>query len=441
MTEAAHQMASNPLPPAARKPGSVGPGHRRAASASWTTKGSTCRPASAARSCIQGPNVITGYENNPEANATSFTDGWFRTGDQGFLDADGYLTLVGRLKELINRGGEKISPREIDEVLLDAPGGRRGGLLRRAAPDVGRRSRGRGRAARGAATEAGAAGVLQGAARRLQAPEADPHHRRDSAHGHRQDPAPRRGAGVRADRRRENRHRRRRRDRRLHRRAARAAGADVVLFARGPHLRAMQERGLRVISPDGDFEVQAAGRPATSPTIGTADVVFLGVKAHSLTALAPQLRAALRPRHRRRQHAERHPVVVLPGPSAASSTGCGSSASIRAASSPPPSSRAASSDRSPTSPPTSPSRASSITPRAIASASASRTARESERAQAIAEALIARRVPVPGHDALPPRDLGEAARQRRVQPDQRADRRHARGAGAPSRGVARSSAS
>ena len=70
---------------------------------------------------IQGPNVIRGYENNPEANAASFTDGWFRTGDQGFLDADGYLTLVGRIKELINRGGEKISPREIDEVLLAHP--------------------------------------------------------------------------------------------------------------------------------------------------------------------------------------------------------------------------------------------------------------------------------------------------------------------------------
>jgi acyl-CoA synthetase (AMP-forming)/AMP-acid ligase II len=70
---------------------------------------------------IQGPNVITGYESNPEANATSFVDGWFRTGDQGFLDADGYLTLVARLKELINRGGEKISPREIDEVLLTHP--------------------------------------------------------------------------------------------------------------------------------------------------------------------------------------------------------------------------------------------------------------------------------------------------------------------------------
>jgi len=70
---------------------------------------------------IQGPNVVSGYENNPEANAKSFTHGWFRTGDQGFLDEEGYLTLTGRLKELINRGGEKIGPREIDEVLLSHP--------------------------------------------------------------------------------------------------------------------------------------------------------------------------------------------------------------------------------------------------------------------------------------------------------------------------------
>jgi len=70
---------------------------------------------------IQGPNVIEGYENNPEANASSFTNGWFRTGDQGFLDEAGYLTLTGRIKELINGGGEKIAPREIDEVLLSHP--------------------------------------------------------------------------------------------------------------------------------------------------------------------------------------------------------------------------------------------------------------------------------------------------------------------------------
>ncbi len=120
MTEAAHQMASNPLPPAARKPGSVGPGTE--VRISIMDEGGRHLPTGErGEIVIQGPNVITGYENNPEANAKSFTDGWFRTGDQGFLDADGYLTLVARLKELINRGGEKISPREIDEVLLAHP--------------------------------------------------------------------------------------------------------------------------------------------------------------------------------------------------------------------------------------------------------------------------------------------------------------------------------
>jgi acyl-CoA synthetase (AMP-forming)/AMP-acid ligase II len=70
---------------------------------------------------IRGENVTSGYENNPKANADAFTNGWFRTGDQGVMDADGYLTITGRLKEIINRGGEKISPREVDEVLLDHP--------------------------------------------------------------------------------------------------------------------------------------------------------------------------------------------------------------------------------------------------------------------------------------------------------------------------------
>jgi acyl-CoA synthetase (AMP-forming)/AMP-acid ligase II len=120
MTEAAHQMASNPLPPGARKAGSVGPGTEVRIS----IRDGNGQPMAAnerGEVCIHGPNVITGYENNPEANATAFFDEWFRTGDQGFLDEDGYLTLVGRLKEMINRGGEKISPREIDEVLLTHP--------------------------------------------------------------------------------------------------------------------------------------------------------------------------------------------------------------------------------------------------------------------------------------------------------------------------------
>jgi acyl-CoA synthetase (AMP-forming)/AMP-acid ligase II len=120
MTEAAHQMASNPLPPAKRKPGSVGRGTDVQISI-MDANGQHLQPGARGEVVIQGPNVIRGYENNPEANATSFVDGWFRTGDQGVLDADGYLTLVGRIKELINRGGEKISPREIDEVLLAHP--------------------------------------------------------------------------------------------------------------------------------------------------------------------------------------------------------------------------------------------------------------------------------------------------------------------------------
>jgi acyl-CoA synthetase (AMP-forming)/AMP-acid ligase II len=120
MTEAAHQMASNPLPPGGRKAGSVGPGTDVQISIR-DGDGRALPTGERGEVCIMGPNVITGYENNPEANATSFFDGWFRTGDQGFLDAEGYLTLSGRLKEMINRGGEKISPREIDEVLLTHP--------------------------------------------------------------------------------------------------------------------------------------------------------------------------------------------------------------------------------------------------------------------------------------------------------------------------------
>src|SRR5581483_7446047 len=120
MTEAAHQMASNPLPPGERKPGSVGRGTGVRISIMDAT-GAHLPPGERGEVVIQGPNVIAGYENNPEANAASFTDGWFRTGDQGYLDAGGYLTLTGRIKELINRGGEKIAPREIDEVLLSHP--------------------------------------------------------------------------------------------------------------------------------------------------------------------------------------------------------------------------------------------------------------------------------------------------------------------------------
>jgi oxalate---CoA ligase len=120
MTESSHQAASNPLPPRARKPGSVGfattveiaivdeTGKRLAANA-------------AGEVVVRGPSVMSGYRDNPEANAAAFIDGWFRTGDLGVLDSDGYLRLTGRIKEMINRGGEKISPGEVDAVLLENP--------------------------------------------------------------------------------------------------------------------------------------------------------------------------------------------------------------------------------------------------------------------------------------------------------------------------------
>jgi len=118
MTEATHQMASNPLPPEIRRPGSVG----RAAGpeiAIMAEDGRLLARGDTGEIVIRGPNVTAGYEANPKANAEAFVDGWFRTGDQGVMDADGYVTLTGRLKEIINRGGEKVSPREVDEILMD----------------------------------------------------------------------------------------------------------------------------------------------------------------------------------------------------------------------------------------------------------------------------------------------------------------------------------
>ena len=120
MTEAAHQMASNPLPPAARKPGSVGIAAGPEV-AIMDDGGNILAQGETGEIVIRGPNVTAGYEANDKANAEAFTEGWFRTGDQGQFDGDGYLSLTGRLKEIINRGGEKISPREVDEILLDHP--------------------------------------------------------------------------------------------------------------------------------------------------------------------------------------------------------------------------------------------------------------------------------------------------------------------------------
>ena len=120
MTEAAHQMASNPLPPAPRKPGSVGiaAGPEIAIMAE---EGTLLGADIVGEIVIRGPNVTAGYEANPAANEAAFAHGWFHTGDLGTMDAEGYVRVTGRLKEIINRGGEKISPREVDEVLMDFP--------------------------------------------------------------------------------------------------------------------------------------------------------------------------------------------------------------------------------------------------------------------------------------------------------------------------------
>lgn len=120
MTEASHQMASNPLPPGRRQPGSVGIG-TGVEIAIFSEHGEPLPAGSEGEVVVRGPNVMNGYEANPAATDAAFWGNWFRTGDQGTLDQDGYLTLQGRIKELINRGGEKIAPREIDEILQRHP--------------------------------------------------------------------------------------------------------------------------------------------------------------------------------------------------------------------------------------------------------------------------------------------------------------------------------
>jgi acyl-CoA synthetase (AMP-forming)/AMP-acid ligase II len=120
MTEASHQMCANPLPPGVHKPGSVGPGAK--VDVAIMDEAGNLQPKGApGEVVVRGPNVTSGYHKNPQANKEAFTNGWFRTGDRGVQDSDGYVTLIGRIKELINRGGEKISPLEVDAALLMHP--------------------------------------------------------------------------------------------------------------------------------------------------------------------------------------------------------------------------------------------------------------------------------------------------------------------------------
>ena len=121
MTEASHQMASNPLPPRDRRPGTVG----IATGIELAVLDDEWRPLGAGAPgevAVRGASVVDEYRGNPEATAAAFRDGWFRTGDRGVLGDDGYLSLHGRIKELINRGGEKISPHEVEDALLSHPG-------------------------------------------------------------------------------------------------------------------------------------------------------------------------------------------------------------------------------------------------------------------------------------------------------------------------------
>ncbi len=118
MTEATHQMACNPLPPAVRKPGKVGIAAGPEVGI-MNNDGALLPRGETGEIVIRGANVTAGYESNPTANEEAFVNGWFRTGDQGVMDAEGYISITGRLKEIINRGGEKVSPREVDEILMD----------------------------------------------------------------------------------------------------------------------------------------------------------------------------------------------------------------------------------------------------------------------------------------------------------------------------------
>src|SRR6185437_3737740 len=113
-------IAQSPLSPASRRPGSVGlPG--RGQVAILGDHGEFVAAGVEGEIVVRGPQVFEGYEDDPDANRQAFVGGWFRTGDLGYLEPDGYLHVTGRLKEIINRGGFKVPPAEVDAVLMRHP--------------------------------------------------------------------------------------------------------------------------------------------------------------------------------------------------------------------------------------------------------------------------------------------------------------------------------
>ncbi len=117
MTEASHQMTSNHLPPGNRKAMKVGFAAGPEVSVMDDNR-NILENGKIGEIVIRGSNITKGYLNNFQANKDSFVDGWFRTGDQGFYDEEGFLQITGRIKEIINKGGEKISPLEIDDAIM-----------------------------------------------------------------------------------------------------------------------------------------------------------------------------------------------------------------------------------------------------------------------------------------------------------------------------------
>ena len=318
MTEATHQMASNPLPPLARKPGTVG----IAAGPEMAVMGEDdelAKPGAVGEIVIRGPNVTPGYEANPKANAEGFIDGWFRTGDQGVFDDEGYLTITGRLKEIINRGGEKVSPREVDDVLMDHPAVAQVVTFAMPHDKLGEEVAAAVVLRDGAAADEG--DIRAFATQRLAAfkvprtvlfLERNPQgrHRQAATYRPGREAGPRRetrsglmrvciyGAGAIGGY--------------LGAELA-AAGVDVTLIARGPHLAAMRANGLKLLI--GGEERISHPRCTDDPAeAGPQDYVIITPQGPFGTGHRRLHGAPARPRHRGGDGGQRHSLVVFPRP-------------------------------------------------------------------------------------------------------------------------------